>query len=58
MLIVRDRRENLKCLGIPEGKFVKVFSGDRNFNGVIGHTDSSLSGFESFLIYDSRPDVD
>lgn len=58
MLITRDRRNNFKCLGIEAGKFVKIFSGKKNFNGVIGCADSSIIGFESFRIYDSKPESD
>lgn len=58
MLITRDRRNNFKCLGIQAGKFVKIFSGKKNFNGVIGCADSSIVGFESFRVYDSKPDSD
>jgi hypothetical protein len=58
MLITRDRKNNFRCLGIQAGKFIKIFSGKKNFNGVIGCADSSIIGFESFRVYYLKPEPD
>jgi hypothetical protein len=56
-LIVRDRNDRLKSAGVKPGSFIKIFHGARSLTGAIGVVDYSKAGEESFLVYETKPEL-